>query len=110
MSYRSRVYRQRNPQQSEKDSKDQDKFFSRASEKSPASGTKNAFFQAKSNDAPAPENELEKQAEQKAAAAPAKENLKDKKDEAIQKLATPEEDKRTSTNDERQKNDKEKQQ
>ena len=35
--------------------------------------------------------------------------VKNKKDEAIQKLATPEEDKQTSTNDERLKKDKENQ-
>ena len=52
---------------------------------------------------------LEKQAEQQAASVPNQEQVKDKKDEAIQKLAMPEEDKQTSTNDERQKNDKEKQ-
>jgi hypothetical protein len=33
----------------------------------------------------------------------------DKKDETIQRLATPEEDKQTSTNDERMKQDKDKQ-
>jgi hypothetical protein len=109
MSYRSRVYRQRNPQQTEKDSKEQDKFFARATEKSHGNGTKNAFFQAKSNDASAGEDALEKQADQQAAAVPAQDQVKDKKDEAIQKLATPEEDKQTSTNDERLKNDKEKQ-
>jgi hypothetical protein len=109
MSYRSRVYRQRNPQQNEKDSKDQDKFFTRTAEKTTATGTKNAFFQAKPNDTPGSDDAIEKQASQNAAAVPSKDNMKDKKDETIQKLATPEEDKQTSTNDERQKNDKEKQ-
>jgi hypothetical protein len=109
MSYRSRVYRQRNAQQNEHDqSKDQDKFFSKASEKSKSNGTKNAFFQAKSNDATGTEDSLEKEAN-KSAAEMASKDVKDKKDETIQKLATPEEDKQTSTNDERQKNDKEKQ-
>ena len=109
MSYRSRVYRQRNPQQNEKDSKDQDKFFTMSSEKSPAAGAKNAFFQAKPNDTPGSDDALEKEANKKADAVPDRNNVKDKKDEKIQKLATPEEDKQTSTNDERQKNDKEKQ-
>src|SRR5687768_4577753 len=109
MSYRSRVYRQRNPQQIEKDTKDQDKFFNKATEKSSGHETKNAFFQAKSNDASSVEDTLEKQADQQASAVPAQDQVKDKKDETIQKLATPEEDKQTSTNDERLKNDKEKQ-
>lgn len=109
MSYRSRVYRQRNPQQTDRDSKEQDKFFTRSTEKSKGNGTKNAFFQAKSNDTTGADDALEKQAEQQAASVPNQEQVKDKKDEAIQKLAMPEEDKQTSTNDERQKNDKEKQ-
>ena len=110
MSYRSRVYRQRNTQQNENDkSKEQDKFFNRASEKSNANGTKNAFFQAKSNDAAATEDPMEKEANQSASAITNQDPAKDKKDETIQKLSTPEEDKQTSTNDERQKNDKEKQ-
>jgi len=110
MSYRSRVYRQRNTQQNENDkSKDQDKFFSRSSEKSNGNGTKNAFFQAKSNDAAGAEDSMEKEANQSATAVANQDPAKDKKDETIQKLSTPEEDKQTSTNDERQKNDKEKQ-
>lgn len=109
MSYKSRVYRQRNAQQNEHDqSKDQEKFFSRTSEKSGSNGTKNAFFQAKSNNTTGAEDSLEKEAN-KSAAEMANKDVKDKKEETIQKLATPEEDKQTSTNDERQKNDKEKQ-
>lgn len=110
MSYRSRVYRQRNAQQNENEqSRDQDKFFSRASEKSGEHGSRNAFFQAKSNDAAGEKDPLEKQANQNAKAVSDQEPVKDKKDEAIQKLSTPEEDKQTSTNDERLRNDKEKQ-
>jgi len=110
MSYRSRVYRQRNVQQNENDqSKDRDKFFSRTSEKSGRNSSKNAFFQAKPNDASAGEDALEKEANKSANAVANQDQVKDKKDETIQKLATPEEDKQTSTNDERQKNDKEKQ-
>jgi hypothetical protein len=111
MSYRSRVYRQRNAQQNEHDqSKDQDKFFSRASGKSRGNGTKNAFFQAKSNDAAAgAEDALEKEANKSATEVTKQDPAKDKKEETIQRLATPEEDKQTSTNDERQKKDKEKQ-
>jgi hypothetical protein len=110
MSYRSRVYRQRNTQQNENDqSKDQDKFFSKASEKSGEHGSKNAFFQAKSNDAAGEKDPLEKQADQKAKAVTNQDPVKDKKDEAVQKLSTREEDKQTSTNDERVKKDKEKQ-
>jgi len=102
MSYRSRVYRQRNTQQNENDqSKDQDKFFSKASEKTNKRGNGNAFFQAKSNDPAAGENALEKEANQQAASAVKPDPVKDKKDETIQKLSTPEEDKQTSTNDER---------
>src|SRR4029078_2946877 len=81
MSYRSRVYRQRNPQQNEKDSKDQDKFFTMSSEKSPAAGAKNAFFQAKPNDTPGSDDALEKEANKKADAVPDRNNVKDKKDE-----------------------------
>ena len=110
MSYRSRVYRQRNAQQNEHDqSKDPDKFFSRASEKSSGNESKNAFFQAKSNDAVGAEDSLEKEANKSATDLANQEPGKDKKDEVIQKLSTPEEDKQTSTNDERLKNDKEKQ-
>jgi hypothetical protein len=111
MSYRSRVYRQRNTQQNENDkSKDQNKFFNRASEKSTRNGTKNAFFQAKSNDTAAgAEDALEKEANKSATELTNQDPVKDKKEETIQKLATPEEDKQTSTNDERQKKDKEKQ-
>ncbi|MGZ8544698.1 MAG: hypothetical protein ACXWV0_05345 [Flavisolibacter sp.] len=109
MSYRSRVYRQRNTQQNDHDqSKDQDKFFSRSSEKS--NGTRNAFFQAKPNDAAAgAEDALEKDANQSATQVANQDPAKDKKEETVQRLATPEEDKQTSTNDERQKNDKDKQ-
>ena len=110
MSYRSRVYRQRNTQQNESDqSRDRGKFFSKTSEKSNGNGTKNAFFQAKSDDTPGGGDALEKEAEQSATALAEQDAVKDKKDETIQKLATPEKDKQTSTNDERQKNDKEKQ-
>lgn len=110
MSYRSRVYRQRNAQQNEHDqSKDQDKFFSRTSEKSGSNDSKNAFFQAKSNNTSGAEDSLEKEANKSAEAMANQEAVKDKKEETIQKLATPEEDKQTSTNDERLKNDKEKQ-
>ncbi len=111
MSYRSRVYRQRNTQQSEHEkSKDQDKFFSRSSEKSNVNGAKNAFFQAKPADAAAgAEDAMEKEANQSATQVAEQDPAKDKKDETIQRLATPEEDKQTSTNDERQKNDKDKQ-
>lgn len=110
MSYRSRVYRQRNAQQNEHErSKDQDKFFSRSSEKA-GSGSKNAFFQAKPEDSPAAsEDALEKEANKSAAEVTGKDPAQDKKEETIQRLATPEEDKLTSTNDERQKNDKDKQ-
>ncbi len=135
MSYRTRIYRQRNTRQSENDkSAEQDKFFNRSSGKGGQNGTKNAFFQAKSNDAPGGEDALEKEAgkneqasaekdpaaakdpastdkdpaaEQKDAGA--KDPAEDKKEEKIQRLATPEEDKKTATNDERQKNDKDKQ-
>ena len=110
MSYRSRVYRQRNAQQNEHDqSKDQEKFFSRASGKSSEKGGRNTFFQAKSNDAGGAEDALEKEANKSATAMANEDQMKNKKDEAIQKLATPEEDKQTSTNDERLKKDKENQ-
>jgi hypothetical protein len=110
MSYRSRVYRQRNAHQNENDqAQDQEKFFSRASGKSGDKGSKGAFFQAKSNNAGTPEDALEKEANKTAQAVAGQDPKKDKKDETIQKLATPEEDKQTSTNDERMKIDKDKQ-
>lgn len=110
MSYRSRVYRQRNAQQNEHDqSKEQDKFFSKTAEKSGSNGSRNAFFQKKSNDTTGAEDALEKEANKSATAISNQDTVKDKKEETIQKLATPEEDKQTSTNDERLKNDKEKQ-
>lgn len=111
MSYRSRVYRQRNNQQNDHEqSKDQDKFFSRSSEKSKANSSGNAFFQAKPDEAAAgAEDAMEKEANQSAAQVAGMDPAKDKKEETIQRLATPEEDKQTSTNDERQKNDKDKQ-
>ena len=108
MSYRSRVYRQRNVQHNEKDaSKDQEKFFSNSVEKT--NGSKNAFFQAKANDPAAGSGDaMEKEADKTAAQVTGAEPVSDKKDETIQRLATPEEDKQTSTNDERMKQDKEK--
>ncbi|MGZ5286780.1 MAG: hypothetical protein ACXWB9_06335, partial [Flavisolibacter sp.] len=73
-------------------------------------GTRNAFFQAKPNDAAAgAEDALEKDANQSATQVANQDPAKDKKEETVQRLATPEEDKQTSTNDERQKNDKDKQ-
>lgn len=110
MSYRSRVYRQRNAHQQENDqAQEQEKFFSRSGEKSGDKGSKGAFFQAKSNDVAAPEDALEKEANKTAQAVAGPGQAKDKKEETIQKLATPEEDKKTSTNDERMKQDKDKQ-
>lgn len=111
MSYRSRVYRQRNAHQNEgEQSKDQDKFFSRSPEKSKVNASKASFFQAKPTDAAkGADDALEKEANQSANKMANPDLAKDKKDEAIQRLATPEEDKKTSTNDERQKNDKDKQ-
>jgi len=110
MSYRSRVYRQRNAHQQENDqAQEQEKFFSRQGERSGDKGSRGAFFQAKSNDAAAPEDALEKEANKTAQAVGGPDQAKDKKEEAIQKLATPEEDKKTSTNDERMKQDKDKQ-
>jgi hypothetical protein len=110
MSYRSRVYRQRNTQQNEHDqSRDQDKFFGKSSRESGSKGAKNTFFQAKSNDTSGADDSLEKEANNSAAAMANQDAQKGKEEETIQKLATPEEDKLTSTNDERQKNDKERQ-
>jgi hypothetical protein len=110
MSYRSRVYRQRNTQQNENDkSKEQDKFFNRSSEKSNVNGTKNSFFQAKSNDAASAEDRNEKEANQSATSVANQDVTKDNNDETRQKLSTPQEDEQTSTNDERLKNDKDKQ-
>lgn len=110
MSYRSRVYRQRNAHQHENDqAQDQEKFFSRSSEKSGDKGRQGAFFQAKSNDASTSEDALEKEANQSATAVANQDQATDKKDETIQKAATPEEDKQTSTNDQRMKQDKDKQ-
>ncbi len=109
MTYRSRVYRQRNVQQANNEkAKDQDKFFSSNTEK--GNGSKNAFFQAKANDPVGGSGDaLEKEAETKAAQVNAADAVSEKKDEAVQRLATPEEDKQTSTNDERMKQDKDKQ-
>lgn len=109
MRYGSRIYRQRNVQQSEKDSsKDQEKFFSQSAEKS--NGSKNAFFQAKANDPVVGSGDaMEKEADAKAAQVTGSEPVSDKKEETVQRLATPEEDKQTSTNDERMKQDKDKQ-
>jgi hypothetical protein len=109
MSYRSRVYRQRNAHQDNDKAQDQEKFFSRSSEKSGDKGSKGAFFQAKSNEAGTSEDALEKEADKSATAVANQDPAKDKKDETIQKAATPEEDKQTSTNDERMKQDKDKQ-
>lgn len=110
MSYKSRVYRQRNAHQNESEqSKEQGKFFTSVSEKSSEQGGKSAFFQAKSEEPAAGGDALEKEAEKTATTVADQDAEKNKKDETIQKLATPEEDKKTITNDERQKNDKEKQ-
>ena len=110
MSYRSRVYRQRNAHQNENEqAQDQEKFFSRSTEKSGDKGNKGAFFQAKPNDAAAPEDALEKEANKTAQAVAGQGPAKDKKEETIQKQATPEEDKKAATNDERMKQDKDKQ-
>lgn len=110
MSYKSRVYRQRNAHLHDNEqNKEQDKFFSSSAEKTNAKNGKTPFFQAKSTEV-SPDDKMEKQADQAAKAVTEKPPLKDKKDETIQKLSTPEEDKQTSTNDERMKNDKDKQQ
>ncbi|OQP60573.1 hypothetical protein A3860_32685 [Niastella vici] len=109
MSYRSRVYRQRNAHQHENEQPQEEKFFSRSGEKSGDKGSKGAFFQAKPNEAGTAEDALEKEANKTANAVAKQDPTKDKKDEAIQKAATPEEDKKTATNDERMKQDKDKQ-
>ncbi|NML21667.1 hypothetical protein HHL16_12320 [Pseudoflavitalea sp. G-6-1-2] len=84
MSYSSRVYRQRNPKPKE-DSKEEG-FFSKQHEKK--ANQKNAFFQ------------------QRASAAAQSSSVQRKKISNIQKLATPKEDEKTGTNDERMKRDK----
>lgn len=111
MSYKSRVYRQRNAHQHDNEqSKEPDKFFTRAAEKSDAKAGKTPFFQAKSNEPAATDDKKEKQADQAAKAVTDQPPANDKKEETIQKLSTPEEDKKPATNDERMKNDKDKQQ
>ena len=85
MSYSSRVYRQRNPKPKE-DSKEEGFFSKQHAEKGKQ---KNAFFQ------------------QRASAAAQGSSVQRKKISHIQKLATPKEDEKTGTNDERMKQDKE---
>jgi peptidoglycan hydrolase-like protein with peptidoglycan-binding domain len=103
MSYRSRVYRQRNPDKH--DDKQKPGFFSKKND----DARKGAFFQAKM-EVNEPGDRFEQEADTVANAVASKSNeapIKEEKGPAgIQKLATSEKDEEPGTNDERMKNDK----
>jgi hypothetical protein len=113
MSYSSRVYRQRNAHTYNKDQqKEQSSFFySRSSESTGAATGKHAFFQTKlsigqPNDAY--EQEADAVANKVVAASPGNHPVLQKKDiSSIQRYATPLEEEKFATNDERIKHDKE---
>jgi Domain of unknown function (DUF4157) len=112
MSYSTRVYRQRNAHVFDNDaSKEQSSFFTKSKEQSASKGGKPTFFQTKLSIGQ-PNDAYEKEADAVASAvvnhqpgnAPV---VQQKKISSIQRLATPLEEEKTSTNDERMKKDKE---
>ncbi len=112
MSYSTRNYRQRNPHVYENEAnKEQAAFFSKSNENSASKGNRSSFFQAKLSIGQ-PNDHYEKEADAMASAvvnntksnAPA---VQQGSISSIQRYATPLEDEKTSTNDERIKLDKE---
>jgi outer membrane protein OmpA-like peptidoglycan-associated protein/uncharacterized protein YlaI len=112
MSYSTRVYRQRNAHVFDNDaSKEESSFFTKSNEQSASKGGKPAFFQPKLSIGQ-PNDAYEQEADAVASAVvnhrpgntPV---IQQKKISSIQRLATPLEDEKLSTNDERMKRDKE---
>jgi len=112
MSYSSRVYRQRNAHTYDNEAgKEKQDFFNGSKESSKSKGGKPSFFQAKLT-VGQPNDKYEQEADSVANAvvnhqqgnAPV---VQQKEISSIQRYATPVEDEKFSTNDERMKNDKE---
>jgi Domain of unknown function (DUF4157) len=112
MSYSTRVYRQRNAHVFDNDaSKEESSFFTKSNEQSSSKGGKSAFFQPKLSIGQ-PNDVYEKEADAVASAVVnhqpgATPVIQQKKISSIQRLATPLEEEKLSTNDERMKKDKE---
>ena len=112
MSYSSRVYRQRNAHTYDNDaSKDKQEFFNGSKESTQSKESKPSFFQAKLS-VGQPNDKYEQEADTVANAVvnhPEGNNpvVQQKEISSIQRYATPTEDEKFSTNDERMKHDKE---
>lgn len=112
MSYSTRVYRQRNAHVFDNDaSKEESSFFTKSNKQSSSKGGKSAFFQPKLSIGQ-PNDVYEKEADAVASAVlnhqpGATPVIQQKKISSIQRLATPLEEEKLSTNDERMKKDKE---
>lgn len=112
MSYSTRVYRQRNAHVYDNDaSKEQSSFFSKSNDQASSKGSKPSFFQAKLSIGQ-PNDAYEKEADAVASAVVNHQPgntpvVQQKKISSIQRLATPLEEEKLSTNDERIKKDKE---
>jgi Domain of unknown function (DUF4157) len=112
MSYSSRVYRQRNAHIHDNDAnKEQNSFFSKSDDQASAKGSKPSFFQAKLS-VGQPNDKYEQEADAVANSVVNHRQgntpvVQQKEISSIQRYATPMEDEKFSTNDERMKHDKE---
>ena len=105
-----RVSRQPNANMHDNETKEQPAFFSKADERSPAKGNKPAFFQANLS-VGQPNDVYEREADEVANAIVNRRPgaiplIQQKRISSIQRLATPIEEEKFSTNDERMKHDK----
>ncbi|HTF29725.1 MAG TPA: DUF4157 domain-containing protein, partial [Flavitalea sp.] len=109
MSYATRVYRQRNAHTHD-ETTDQAPFFTRSEKQADRSKSSQPFFQPKLEVA-APNDKYEKEADAVAGAVVNNQNesagtVQQKKISSIQRLATPEDEEKLSTNEDRMKEDK----
>lgn len=108
MSYTSRVYRQRNAHTHD-ETKDQSPFFTKSEKQSGGRQKGTPFFQTKLS-VGEPGDQYEKEADSVAASVVNKKTpgpvMQQKKISSIQRLATSQEEEKTSTNDERMKQDR----
>ncbi|HTE28499.1 eCIS core domain-containing protein [Flavitalea sp.] len=113
MSYATRVYRQRNAHTHD-ETTDQAPFFTRSEKQADRSKSSQPFFQPKL-EVGAPNDKYEKEADAVAGAVVNNQNksaatVQQKKISSIQRLATPEDEEKLSTNEDRMKEDKKVQQ
>ena len=112
MSYSNRVYRQRNTHVYDNETnKEQAAFFSKSNDQAGAKGNKPSFFQARLS-VGQPNDKYEQEADAVANSVVNHQNnnapvIQQKKISSIQRYATPAEEEKFSTNDERMKHDKE---